>query len=169
MYKVYKCILLGDSGVGKSTLLHKERVSKPTIGVDFRFIACPRKDMKVMIWDTAGIEKFRIIIQNYYKNTHMGIFVYDVTNRASFVNIKDWYRTYMEHATPNQCILVANKCDLSPRCVSMDEGMMLAYSLGMTYMERGSSNPEGIFEWIIEQATPEEEKQTCLSKWKIRI
>ena len=173
MYKVYKCILLGDSGVGKSTLLHHDTITKPTVGVDFRFIECPHKDVKVMIWDTAGIEKFRSIIQNYYTGTKIGIFVYDVSNRASFLNVKRWFEHYNARAKPAHCLLVANKCDVPHRCITTDEGMALASTLDMTYMERCKGD-RAIFTWIVSMVTEEEkdkkeEEKTCFSTWMIKI
>ena len=95
---IFRICLLGDSNVGKTSLLtrfcdstFKENYNN-TIGVDFRVMTLKYKDIivKVHIWDTAGQERFKSIAINYFRSTHGFIFVYDITDEDSFSNIENW-------------------------------------------------------------------------------
>lgn len=126
--RIFKIIVIGDSNVGKTCLTFRfcggkflER-SEATIGVDFRekTIQIDDENIKLQIWDTAGQERFRkSMIAHYYRNVHAVLFVYDVTNLASFENLSYWIEEYNRHCVANQIssqiprILVGNKCDLT--------------------------------------------------------
>ena len=95
---IFRICLLGDSGVGKTSLLtrycdevFKEKYSN-TIGVDFRVVTLKFKDIlaKVHIWDTAGQERFKSIAVNYFRTSNGFIFCYDITNKKSFESIQKW-------------------------------------------------------------------------------
>ena len=93
---LFKLLIIGDSGVGKSSLLVRFADNTfsgnyiTTIGVDFkiRTINVNGERVKLQIWDTAGQERFRTITSTYYRGTHGVIVVYDVTSGESFVNVK---------------------------------------------------------------------------------
>uniref|UniRef100_A0A8D3BL79 Si:dkey-16l2.16 n=1 Tax=Scophthalmus maximus TaxID=52904 RepID=A0A8D3BL79_SCOMX len=95
---LFKLLIIGDSNVGKSSLLLRFADNSfsgsyiTTIGVDFkiRTVDMEGERVKLQIWDTAGQERFRTITSTYYRNTHGVIIVYDVTNPESFVNVKRW-------------------------------------------------------------------------------
>jgi len=95
---IYKILLIGDAGVGKSNLLQRytdDPFSEnhiATIGVDFkiRTVEFDGKRIKLQIWDTAGQERFRTIASSYYRNAHGFLVVYDVTNTESFQNVGMW-------------------------------------------------------------------------------
>ena len=95
---MFKLLLIGDSGVGKSCLLLRFADDTytesyiSTIGVDFkiRTIELDGKTIKLQIWDTAGQERFRTITSSYYRGAHGIIIVYDVTDRDSFDSVKYW-------------------------------------------------------------------------------
>uniref|UniRef100_A0A7N4V4I6 Uncharacterized protein n=1 Tax=Sarcophilus harrisii TaxID=9305 RepID=A0A7N4V4I6_SARHA len=95
---LFKLLLIGDSGVGKSCLLLRFADNKYsddyacTIGVDFkiRTIQLNGKIVKLQIWDTAGQERFHTITSSYYRGAHGVILVYDVSSLESFVNVKQW-------------------------------------------------------------------------------
>lgn len=133
-----KIVLIGDSGVGKSTimlwLLNNKYTPfmQPTIGASFciKTVDINGTKMKLNIWDTAGQERFRSIAGMYYKNTIGCICVFDVTNRKSFSNVEYWLSEYREHNNLDHygIILVGNKCDAdeSKWNVSRDEANMFA-------------------------------------------
>ncbi|XP_016114404.1 ras-related protein Rab-35-like [Sinocyclocheilus grahami] len=95
---LFKLLIIGDSGVGKSSLLLRFADNTfsgsyiTTIGVDFkiRTVEINGEKVKLQIWDTAGQERFRTITSTYYRGTHGVIVVYDVSSAESFVNVKRW-------------------------------------------------------------------------------
>ena len=108
------------------------------------------KIIKLQIWDTAGQEKFRTITSSYYRGAHGVIVVYDVTNRDSFNNVKNWMGEIARYASENvNRLLIGNKCDIdSKKAVSTEEGKELADSLGIPFMEtsaKTSANVEQSF------------------------
>lgn len=121
---LFKILLIGDSGVGKSCLLMRfmdEKYSETyisTIGVDFkiRTLHLDDKIIKMQIWDTAGQERFRTITSSYYRGAHGIIIVYDITDADSFDNVKYWLKEIGRYANKNVDILVVgNKLDLEDR------------------------------------------------------
>uniref|UniRef100_A0A452XJL2 GTP-binding protein n=1 Tax=Aegilops tauschii subsp. strangulata TaxID=200361 RepID=A0A452XJL2_AEGTS len=118
---LFKLLLIGDSSVGKSCLLLRFADDAyvdtyiSTIGVDFkiRTVELDGKSVKLQIWDTAGQERFRTITSSYYRGAHGIIIVYDVTDRESFNNVKQWLSEIDRYASDSVCkLLVGNKCDL---------------------------------------------------------
>ncbi|XP_067867800.1 ras-related protein Rab-39B-like [Heterodontus francisci] len=148
----FRIILLGDSTVGKSSLLKRftdgtfTEVQDPTVGVDFyaRLLEVePGCRIKLQLWDTAGQERFRSITRSYYRNSVGGLLMFDVTNRKSFENIKEWLREVNNHVYPNKTIfiLVGHKSDLiNDREVSREEAEKLADTLGLNYIETSAKN-----------------------------
>ncbi|XP_040864714.1 ras-related protein RABC1-like isoform X1 [Glycine max] len=143
---LFKLLLIGDSGVGKSTLLLSftsdtfEDLS-PTIGVDFKvkYVTIGGKKLKLAIWDTAGQERFRTLTSSYYRGAQGIIMVYDVTRRETFTNLSDiWAKEIDLYSTNQDCIkmLVGNKVDKeSERVVSKKEGIDFAREYGCLYTE----------------------------------
>ena len=118
---LFKLVLIGDSGVGKSCLLLRFADDSftdsyiSTIGVDFRFrtVTIDMKTVKLQIWDTAGQERFRTITSAYYRGAHGIIMVYDVTNYESFEHVEEWLNEVNRHASESTLkLLVGNKADL---------------------------------------------------------
>eukprot|EP01084_Bolivina_argentea_P128699 227441_1 len=142
---LFKMLVIGDSGVGKSCLLVRFADDKytdsyiSTIGVDFKIktFDMNHKTIKLQIWDTAGQDRFRAITTAFYRGAHGIIVVYDVTDLSSFLNIKSWLYEVDRYAVENVCrLIIGNKIDLlDDRMVSCDEANAFANELNIPYME----------------------------------
>eukprot|EP01125_Pyxidicula_operculata_P021098 TRINITY_DN79_c0_g1_i1.p1 TRINITY_DN79_c0_g1~~TRINITY_DN79_c0_g1_i1.p1 ORF type:complete len:201 (+),score=34.11 TRINITY_DN79_c0_g1_i1:103-705(+) len=142
---LFKIVLIGDSGTGKSSLLlrYADDVFTEnfisTIGVDFKVKTTKLEGTKVklQIWDTAGQERFRTITSSYYRGAHAIMVVYDVTNRESFENVTRWLQEIGQYTCEDvERILIGNKCDLADeRKVYFEEGRELADSYAMPFFE----------------------------------
>lgn len=151
----FKILLIGDSGVGKSSLLvsfisNAVDDLAPTIGVDFKIktLTVGGKRLKLTIWDTAGQERFRTLTSSYYRGAQGIILVYDVTRRESFTNLSDVWAKEVELYSNNQdCVkmLVGNKVDKeSERAVTREEGIALAKELGSLFLECSAKTRENV-------------------------
>jgi len=156
---LYKLLIIGDSGVGKSALLFRFADNTfsesfiSTIGVDYKLktINVNGNQIRLQIWDTAGQERFRTITSSYYRAAHGIILVYDITSFDTFQNIKKWITEITRYSSPDvQKLLVGNKCDLvNDRKVSFETGSSLAQELGIVFFEssaKNDTNVEKIFE-----------------------
>jgi len=160
---LFKLLLIGDSGVGKSSLLVRfsdDTYSESyisTIGVDFkiRTIDIDGKSVKLQIWDTAGQERFRTITSSYYRGAHGIIIVYDVTDKESFQNVKHWLQEIDKYANEGVMkLLVGNKSDLqSKKVVTYDEAKELADSLGIGFLETSAKNSHNVEQGFILMAS----------------
>uniref|UniRef100_A0A8C2KLD7 RAB1A, member RAS oncogene family b n=1 Tax=Cyprinus carpio TaxID=7962 RepID=A0A8C2KLD7_CYPCA len=144
---LFKLLLIGDSGVGKSCLLLRFADDTytesyiSTIGVDFkiRTIELDGKTIKLQIWDTAGQERFRTITSSYYRGAHGIIVVYDVTDQESFNNVKQWLQEIDRYASENvNKLLVGNKCDLTTKKV-------VDYTTAKVIFAKNATNVEQAF------------------------
>lgn len=142
---LFKAVLIGDSGVGKSNMLSRfakdefRLDSKPTIGVEFAYRNIRVKDklIKAQIWDTAGQERFRAITSSYYRGALGALLVYDITRRSSYESVGRWLVELREFGGEDMVvILVGNKCDLGEsREVEEEEGKEFAETEGLCFME----------------------------------
>ncbi|KAL5169329.1 Ras-related protein Rab11C [Glycine soja] len=159
---LFKIVLIGDSGVGKSNILSRFTrnefclESKSTIGVEFatRTLQVEGKTVKAQIWDTAGQERYRAITSAYYRGAVGALLVYDITKRQTFDNVQRWLRELRDHADSNIVIMMAgNKSDLSHlRAVSEDDGQALAEREGLSFLETSAleaTNIEKAFQTIL--------------------
>merc|ERR1712117_120467 len=129
---LFKYIIIGDTGVGKSCLLLQftdkrfQPVHDLTIGVEFgaRMINIDQKQIKLQIWDTAGQESFRSITRSYYRGAAGALLVYDITRRDTFNHLTTWLEDARQHSNSNMVImLIGNKSDLEARRdVKREEG-----------------------------------------------
>lgn len=159
---LFKLLLIGDSGVGKSCLLlrfaddtyNESYIS--TIGVDFkiRTIELDGKTVKLQIWDTAGQERFRTITSSYYRGAHGIIIVYDVTDQESFNNVKTWLHEIDRYANENvNKLLVGNKNDLTTKkVVDTATAKEFADSLGIQFLETSAKTSENVEQAFITMA-----------------
>ena len=131
----FKIIIIGDSGVGKSSLSTqavKDTFSdfyQTTVGFEFLTFNMKLNNtiIKLQIWDTCGQEVYRSLITNFYRNSSLAVLVYGIDSEESFKNIPTWYTELKRQANPDiKCILVGNKCDLEEkRAISKEEGEKL--------------------------------------------
>lgn len=157
-----KTIILGDSGVGKTTMLYKyytgefndERDS--TVGVNFvsKFIEETRYEdfIKLQIWDTAGQERFRSIIRSYYHSVCGCIIAYDITNKTTFDNCIFWIEEVRKYNNNVKIVIVGTKTDLEEkREIEYDEGLKLSNYYKIPFFEISSKDcVDDVFEKIAE-------------------
>ncbi|GAB2299709.1 Ras- protein Rab2BV [Dionaea muscipula] len=159
---LFKIVLIGDSGVGKSNILSRFTRnefcldSKSTIGVEFatRTLQVEGKVIKAQIWDTAGQERYRAITSAYYRGAVGALLVYDITKRQTFENCNRWLNELRDHADSNIVIMLAgNKADLSHlRAVTEKDGHVLAENQGVAFLETSaleSQNVDKAFQTIL--------------------
>ncbi|EMR09239.1 GTP-binding protein ypt1 [Pneumocystis murina B123] len=155
---LFKLLLIGDSGVGKSCLLLRFSDDTytesyiSTIGVDFkiRTIELEGKTVKLQIWDTAGQERFRTITSSYYRGAHGIIIVYDVTDQDTFNNVKQWLQEIDRYASESvNKLLIGNKSDMvDKKVVDPSQAKELANGLNIPFLEtsaKSSTNVEQAF------------------------
>lgn len=161
---LFKVVLIGDSGVGKSNLLSRftrnefSLESKSTIGVEFatRSIIVDGKTIKAQIWDTAGQERYRAITSAYYRGAVGALLVYDITRHTTFESVERWLKELQDHTDNNIVVmLVGNKADLRHlRAVSTEDGQALAERESLYFMETSaleSTNVENAFKQVLTQ------------------
>ncbi|XP_034294114.1 ras-related protein ORAB-1-like [Pantherophis guttatus] len=151
---LFKLLLIGDSGVGKSCLLLRFADDTytdsyiSTIGVDFkiRTIELEGRTIKLQIWDTAGQERFRTITSSYYRGAHGIIIVYDVTDQDSFNNMHLWLEEITRYASENvNKLIVGNKSDLSSKkAVDYTTAKEYADSLAVPFLETSAKNATNV-------------------------
>lgn len=147
---IFKIIIVGDSGSGKSNILLRYSDNCycenyiTTIGVDFKIKTIKFHDLliKLQIWDTAGQERFASIVRNYFRDADGIFIVYDITNRQSFDHVSKWMNMINENSKSNAIsYLIGNKSDLiEAREVSESEGKDLASSLGIRFHETSAKD-----------------------------
>jgi len=151
---LFKLLLIGDSGVGKSCLLLRFADDTytesyiSTIGVDFkiRTIELEGKTVKLQIWDTAGQERFRTITSSYYRGAHGIIVVYDVTDNESFTHVKQWLQEIDRYASEGvNKLLVGNKSDLTgKKVVEYSVAKEFADQLNIPFLETSAKNATNV-------------------------
>lgn len=150
---MFKILIIGDSGVGKSCILLRFTEDDfsinhvATIGVDFksRVIPVQKKRVKLQIWDTAGQERFKTLAKTYY-NGAMGVLIaYDCSQPRTFENIRSWLETIKLQASEHTAIvLIGNKYDLLDKQVTDDEASSYAAELGIKFFPTSAKTGSGI-------------------------
>eukprot|EP00128_Syssomonas_multiformis_P008031 Colp12_sorted_trinity150504_noHs@12867 len=153
---LFKIVLIGDSGVGKSNLLSRftrnvfNAESKSTVGVEFATSNIKIKDKKIraQIWDTAGQERYRAITSTYYRVAVGALLVYDISKEQSFANCERWLKDLRDNADKEIVImLVGNKTDLRKshlEQVTTSQGEQFANEHRLMFMETSALDSSGV-------------------------
>ena len=150
---IVKLLLLGDSSVGKTSIIIKYISNKfmdtniATLGVDYMDKTVDYNNLKVFlqIWDTSGEEKFRSITRNFYRNADGLLVVFDLTCKESFNHVKNWINEAKEHKNDIKTILVGNKLDLEDeREVDKETALKFAEKNNLKYLETSAKNGKNI-------------------------
>lgn len=158
----FKIVLLGESAVGKSSIVHRfvkntfDDLRESTIGAAFltQSIVLPESNttIKFEIWDTAGQERYKSLAPMYYRKANAALCVYDITSHASFEKAQDWIKELKRQAPDGIVIcLVGNKLDLEDRQVSQDEideyiSTINENNTKIIYSECSAKNGDGVLE-----------------------
>lgn len=158
----FRCVFLGDISVGKTSIINRytadsfDRQYQATIGIDFLTTLLQLEDrtVRLLLWDSAGQERFRSIVPSYIRNTDAAIVVYDVCSRESFNNTSRWVDEVRNVRGPDAFIaLVGNKVDnTEKREVSTEEGEMKARELGALFHEvsaKSGANVKLLFRRVV--------------------
>jgi len=160
---LFKAILIGDAGVGKSCILHRavnnefKSEYEVTIGAEFSslIIKIKGKTVKLQIWDTAGQENFRSMIRVFYKGSHAAFLIYDLTKKESFEKLGDWIDDVKENALPEaKIMLVGNQKDNEEcRRISVAAAKDFATKFNLIgFKETSAKTGEGVINMFIEMA-----------------
>lgn len=170
--QLFKILLLGDSGVGKSSIIQRftrnefnaQMVS--SVGVDFKSkdLIINNKRVKLQVWDTAGHERFRTITTSYYRGAHAIVTVFDLSDRETYEHVEKWLEEINKFAKENVLkFLVGNKSDLTnKRQVSSEEIRALVSRLAVPYFEVSAKTADNLFEFF------EEATRVYLSKYDFK-
>jgi len=168
---LFKLLIIGDAGVGKSSLLVRfadnlfTSAYINTIGVDFkiRTVEYEGKRIKLQIWDTAGQERFRTITATYYRGTHGVIVVYDVTDRESYENVQRWMTEIDKNCENVSRVLVGNKIDMvNDIAIHADEANEYAQKINVPHFMTSAKSAEKVdkmFETITIMALDNKRRQ----------
>lgn len=159
---LFKFIIIGDSGTGKTCLLHHfiegkfKKNSTQTLGVEFgcKRVTIAGKRIKIQIWDTAGQERFRSVTRSYYRGAAAAIIVYDLTKLDSFSHISAWLSDARTLATPDIAVMVVgNKSDLrDTRAVNLLDASRFCQENEVQFMEVSALSGENVEEVFMKLA-----------------
>ncbi|XP_042328895.1 ras-related protein Rab-2B isoform X1 [Sceloporus undulatus] len=159
---LFKYVIIGDTGVGKSCLLLQftdkrfTAVHDLTIGVEFgsRMITIDDKKIKLQVWDTAGQESYRSITRSYYRGAAGALLVYDITRRETFNHLYSWLEDARQQSSAHMVImLIGNKSDLeNRRVVQKEEGEAFAREHGMVFLETSAKTATNVEEAFLSTA-----------------
>ena len=151
---IFKIVLVGDSGVGKTNLLLRylknefNTQTKATVGVEFgnTKVQIDNALIKAQIWDTAGQERYRSITSAYYKGAHGALIVYDITRKDSFDSVEKWLSDLKNNGEEKMVIMaIGNKCDMvNERVISTEDGEAKAQRNNIAFLETSALNATNV-------------------------
>ena len=153
---IYKILLLGESNVGKTSIILRyidntfDDSTIATCGIDFKckYVSCDNKKIRLEIWDTAGQERFRGLTKNYFHGAHGFILVYDITNKESFNKLKNWINDVKEKMREEgsfRIAIVGNKKDCeNDREVDFDKLKNFGENNNVFFSEISAKTGEGV-------------------------
>ncbi|TXT54538.1 MAG: GTPase KRas protein [Candidatus Thorarchaeota archaeon] len=153
--KVFKCTLIGEGGVGKTSIALRytedrfEEDMKITIGVNFanKKIQVDGIDVTLMLWDLGGQPRFRDVVTDYFRGSKIAIAVYDATRPFSLDRLDDWVKRLKENASECEILFVGNKIDeRTEDGVSLEYAQTYADTYGASVVEVSAKTGEGINE-----------------------
>lgn len=175
--EVVKVVLLGDSGVGKTSIINRFMTGKyseslkPTIGAAFvsKNVVVDGHNLELRIWDTAGQEVYRGLAPMYYRSAQIAIIVYDVTNSPSYESVDYWLQELKKNLKGSTVIMICgNKSDLyDDRVVHDDHAKLLAAQNGALYCETSAASGTGInhlFDLSISKMLKDSQESTLTTK-----
>lgn len=170
----FKVLTIGSSAVGKTSIIVRITEDKfygtnmSTVGIDFKTtdVVIDNKTVQVKIWDTAGQEKFQNLTQQYYKNAHGILLVFDVNYRDTFEKVSEWMNDITKgNKGGTKIVLIGNKIDVPSRSVSYEEGKAKAKEYDIPYYETSAKTGENtreMFDGLIKElmhSQPANEKE----------
>lgn len=174
-----KMVLLGSSGVGKSSLATRFvkgefKDCQPTVGCAYQthVVSVNGASLRFEIWDTAGQEKYHSVTPLYYRGAHAALLVYDISKRETFTRAQLWLKELEKQTIPDSTVvwLVGNKADLTQsRQVSAQEGQSLAEDRGLGFIETSALSGDHVNQLLLTVAYRVYEltwDQCCLSEWQ---
>ena len=163
MRTVFKVILFGEGGVGKTSLLQRaikqtfDPNMKLTVGVDFAVRDVSLGDWRatLQLWDLGGQLRFRELVFTYFSGAHLGVAVFDLSNRFSLLQLEKWVKEFLLTQGPRPVIIIGNKMDLraaTPASASVivtpEEGLAFAQKYDAAYCETSARSGEGVEDLI---------------------